>query len=40
MTNSHCVRLLSLESFKQVLIKKDYDHGEKEAEEFANFFFQ
>jgi hypothetical protein len=35
MTNSHYVRLLSLESFKQVLIKKDYDHGVKEAEEFA-----
>ncbi len=30
MTNSHYVRLLSLKSFKQVLIKKDYNHGEKE----------
>jgi hypothetical protein len=34
--------LLSIESYKQVLIKKDYDQGikkKKEAEEFAVFFF-
>jgi len=33
--------LLAIESYKQVLIKKDYDQGIKknEAEEFALFFF-
>jgi len=42
MTNSHLCLLLSVESYKQVLIKKDYDHGrrkKKEKRKNLQFFF-